>query len=91
MSKWKRTLSNPIRKIWSCRYLRWIGPERLATMGYDLDRLLMELDSLPPSSRMLGSDLLRGGYGLVFQFLEAGILKDKLQLLPSWHRIHMHR
>ena len=91
LTKWKQSLSNPARKAWSRRYLRWIGADRLATMGYDLDELLAELDSLPNSSRRLGSDLLHGGYGLISQLLEPAILKHKLQLLPSWHRIHMHR
>ena len=89
--KWKQSLSNPVRKAWSRRYLRWIGADRLATMGYDLDELLAELDYLPNSSRRLGSDLLHGGYGLIFLLLELRILKHKLQLLPSWHRIHTHR
>lgn len=90
LTKWRQSLSNPVRKAWSRRYLRWIGADRLATMGYDLDELLAELDSLPTSSRRLGSDLLHGGYGLIFQVLEPTILKHKLQLLPSWHRIHTH-
>jgi hypothetical protein len=91
LTKWKQSLSNPVRKAWSRNYLRWIGADRMATMGYDLDELLAELDSLPTSSRRLGSDLLRGGYGLIFQILEPTILKHKLQLLPAWHRIHTHR
>jgi len=89
--KWKQSLANPVRKAWSRRYLRWIGADRLTMMGYDLDELLVELDSIPTSSQRLGSDLLHGGYGLIFQLLEPRILKHKLQLLPSWHRIHTHR
>ncbi|MCW2988504.1 MAG: Sulfotransferase family protein [Solirubrobacterales bacterium] len=55
--KWRRTLANPIRREWCRRYLRFLGSDRLATMGYDLDRLLADLDSLPPSTESLGSDL----------------------------------
>jgi hypothetical protein len=91
LTKRKQSLSNPVRKAWSRRYLRWIGADRLATMGYDLNELLAELDSLPTSSRRLGSDLLLGGYGPIFQLFEPSILKHKLQLLPAWHRIHTHR
>ena len=39
LAKWKRTFSNTYRKAWARRYLDWIGRERLATMGYDLDAL----------------------------------------------------
>jgi hypothetical protein len=45
--KWKGTLANPLRRDWCRRYLRFLGTERLATMGYDLDRLVGELTSQP--------------------------------------------
>ena len=45
--KWKATLSNPIRKEWCRRYLRFLGTGRLATMGYDRDELERELNSQP--------------------------------------------
>ncbi len=90
VTKWKRSLSNPVRKAWSRRYLQWIGADRLATMGYDLNELLAELDSLPTSSRRLGSDLVLGAYGSIFQLLEPSMLKHKLHLLPAWYRIHTH-
>ncbi len=57
--KWRQTLCNPLRREWCRRYLRFLGAERLATMGYDLDRLLAELDALPPSREQLGGDSLR--------------------------------
>jgi hypothetical protein len=63
LDKWKRTLANPIRKGWCHRYLRWIGQERLETMGYDLAELAGELDSLPSSPRGLVSDLATEAYG----------------------------
>jgi sulfotransferase family protein len=59
LDKWKRTLANPIRKDWCRRYLRWIGEQRLSVMGYALDALLQDLDSVPPRARMIPSDLLR--------------------------------
>jgi hypothetical protein len=45
--KWRETLANPIRREWARRYLRFLGPERIATMGYDQGRMLAELDALP--------------------------------------------
>jgi Sulfotransferase family len=55
--KWRGTLASPLRREWCRRYLRFLGAERLALMGYDLDRLLAELDSLPRSTDSLGTDL----------------------------------
>jgi hypothetical protein len=91
LEKWKKTLANPVRKAWCRRYLRWIGSERLAVMGYDLDALLEELESVPSTSRMLLSDLARLGYGLVYPWAEPAIVKDKLRLLPETWRVHIHR
>jgi Sulfotransferase family len=41
--KWRRTISNPLRRLWARRYVEWIGAERLAFMGYDGEWLLSEL------------------------------------------------
>jgi hypothetical protein len=60
IDKWKATLRSPVRKRWSKEYLRWIGQERLALMGYDLDALLAEVGSVPTSLRRTGSDVIRG-------------------------------
>lgn len=55
--KWKGTLANPLRRAWCRRYLRFLGAKRLATMGYDLDRLVGELDSQPISLDSFVPDL----------------------------------
>jgi hypothetical protein len=88
---WKRVLNNPVRKAWCRRYLRWIGRERLAVMGYDLDALTAELDALPASYRQVASDVGRGCWGLLRDLSEPHILRHKLQRLPEWNRIHVHR
>ncbi|MEP6972676.1 MAG: sulfotransferase [Actinomycetota bacterium] len=62
LEKWKGTLRSPIRKRWARDYLRWIGEERLAVMGYDLGELLRELESVPTRARGSVSDLARGTY-----------------------------
>jgi len=46
VEKWRRTISNPVRRAWARRYLDWIGDERLSTMGYEGDRLRGDLASL---------------------------------------------
>jgi Sulfotransferase family len=59
LTKWKRTLANPLRQAWCRRYLRWLGRERLALMGYELDALLDELAEVPRSTRELRGDAVR--------------------------------
>ena len=56
LDKWKAVINNPLRKMWCRRYLHWLGEERLRVMGYDLDELLLELDSTGFSPRYLYSD-----------------------------------
>jgi hypothetical protein len=89
--RWRRTLNNPVRKAWCRRYLRWIGRERLTVMGYDLDGLLAELDSLPTSYQRIGSDVQRACWGLIRDLSEPKILEQKLSKLPAWNRIHVHK
>lgn len=55
--KWKTALANPVRREWCRRYLRFLGPDRLAVMGYDHDQLIRELGSLPISMEGVASDL----------------------------------
>lgn len=91
LQRWRQTLNNPVRKAWCRRYLRWIGRDRLAVMGYDLDGLIADLDSLPASYRRIGSDVGRGCWGLIRDLSEPRILGQKLARLPAWNRIHVHR
>jgi hypothetical protein len=91
LEKWRRSLNNPIRRAWCRRYLHWIGERRLAVMGYELEELLGELDAIPMSTRRLGSDALRIGYGQAREFFEPRIFKHKVSTIPNWRRIHTHR
>lgn len=65
--KWKQTLANPLRRAWSRRYMRWLGDERLAVMGYDRALIMEELDALPLSFRGIGSDLSRLGQAVALE------------------------
>jgi hypothetical protein len=56
LKKWRRVVHNPVRREWSRRYLRWIGAERLALMGYDLDGLLRDLDESPSDLSGVAAD-----------------------------------
>ncbi len=90
LDKWKRTLASPVRKLWCRRYLSWIGGERLALMGYDLDLLRAELDEVPTQLSSLAPDVSQTARGVVWSVAEPRILRDKLARLPSWHRIYSH-
>jgi hypothetical protein len=62
LEKWRATLRSPVRKRWARGYLRWIGADRLAVMGFDLEDLLRELDSVPTKARGSLGDVVRGAY-----------------------------
>jgi hypothetical protein len=57
--KWAQTIANPLRVSWCRRYLRFLGSERLAVMGYDEDELLHDLALQPLSMDSMGSDIGR--------------------------------
>jgi hypothetical protein len=57
--KWKSTLANPLRKAWCRRYLSFLGAARLATMGYDQQQLLRDIDAQPLGTNALLPDLGR--------------------------------
>jgi hypothetical protein len=91
IDKWKRTLCNPLRLYWVRRYINWMGPERLATMGYSQEQLLAELDGISTSGKDLFPDLARTVIGAFYQIFEPQIMKDKMRMLEQWHKIHIHR
>jgi sulfotransferase family protein len=55
--KWRKTISNPLRRAWARRYLEWIGDERLALMGYERERLLAELAATQTSLSHASADV----------------------------------
>lgn len=55
--KWKETLAAPLRREWSRRYLRYLGRDRLAVMGYDMDAMVRELDEQPLDMSSLLPDI----------------------------------
>lgn len=57
LQKWKGTLANPLRREWCRRYLRFLGTARLATMGYEIDRMVAELDAQPASLDCFAADI----------------------------------
>jgi hypothetical protein len=55
--KWRGAFNNPLRKTWCRRYLRFLGEERLAVMGYSLEQLTSDLDAQPTGTTSLLRDL----------------------------------
>ncbi len=47
LEKWKETINTPLRKAWIKRYLKYLGPENLSAVGYDMATLCKELDTIP--------------------------------------------
>lgn len=90
LEKWKAVIVNPVRKVWCRGYIKWIGSERLALMGYSLDELLAMLGELPLSMQNFGYDILLIVFGWVYIIFELQIIKDKIQSAANWHQIHKH-
>lgn len=89
-AKWTRTLASPLRKRWCRRYLCWIGRERLALMGFDLDALLRELDEAPTSWRTVPSDVWRMLFGKFVRWFEPWIVRDKIARSREGTRSRVH-
>ncbi|MGH8873802.1 MAG: sulfotransferase family protein [Acidimicrobiia bacterium] len=79
LDKWRATLTGPLRRRWCANYLRRIGQERLAVMGYDLDALLRQLASVPPAFDDVVSDAVRMTYGRLWQAAERNLLRKRGQ------------
>ena len=91
LEKWKRTMGNPIRKIWCRRYLKWIGRERLAAMGYDYDELLVELKEIPINLRYFLDDLVLIPFGLIYCWFEPYVMLQKFKYIFAWRYVNVHR
>lgn len=90
IEKWKSVINNPLRKMWCKRYLRWLGKERLNTMGYELESLLKEVDACKNSFRDLASDIFMFAYGAVYCAVDVASLKDKIRKMREWKSIKVY-
>ena len=90
LEKWKTSLSSPIRKAWCRKYLKWMGSERLSLMGYDKDRLIEELNAIPPWRSVMLKDMFRMVRDVFVSLIEPAILKDKLRSPRDWRRVWNH-
>lgn len=81
---WRDVLATPVRKWWVKRYLQWIGPERLATMGYKMGLLLEEVEALQVRWARGWADIPRIARGWASSAVELGILRDKVVHRAQW-------
>lgn len=63
LDKWKKTLANPVRRLWAKKYLEWLGENRLETMGYNIDVLKAELAETPIKLKNTAGDIMRFSFG----------------------------
>lgn len=74
---WPAAFAGPIRQRWARRYLDWIGPRRLAAMGYDAAQLRQQLSAAPRRSAAVVDDLRLSAKGMAWRIAEPRILADK--------------
>lgn len=91
VDKWRSSLASPVRRAWARRYLAWVGPRRLAVMGYDHDRLLGELTTGAVDWGRAVSDLASTVKGVAYNLLEPPQVRAKFRALPRLRDVHNHR
>jgi len=77
IEKWMTVINNPLRKWWSKRYLRWLGPKRLEIMGYEQTELFAAIDAAPSSGKRILADALAMIYGWFYASFELPMLRRK--------------
>lgn len=92
LAKWSGVLSrNPLRRLMAMRYLKWIGRNRLESMGYSMTDLSSELRKAHLGFSDLGGDAVSIVRGVVSASLETQIIRDKLSRLNDLTNIYAHR
>jgi len=87
LDKWKSIFYNRYRIAWAHRYLNWLGKERLATFGYDIEEIKAELDVLPKSWKGVFGDVLRSAYGSWRIFRQGDVAELFETLAPDQRNI----
>jgi hypothetical protein len=85
VERWRSTLHNPIRREWARRWLRWIGRERLAVMGYDLDDLTAQLATVTGNDGDLGADVRELGLAALREAAKSRLPNDNFR--SSWRAL----
>ncbi len=74
LDKWKLGLRGSHRKKWCRAYLEWLGLERLYLMGYELQNLLDDLNSLPNQWWRFLPDMSRDVFGFLVCIFQPVVL-----------------
>lgn len=85
LEKWRSTICNPVRIAWSERYLRWIGRERLALMGYDFDELVTDLHRTPATRSGMAADLKEVAKSVARDVVRHRVANDRIA--GSWRAL----
>ncbi|MBK8418019.1 sulfotransferase [Candidatus Villigracilis saccharophilus] len=78
LDQWISVMHNPIRRSWACRYLDFIGSERLLKIGYDLADLDRSLSSVPISLKDAHIDAFKLIYGYLHTILNMSLIRAKI-------------
>lgn len=70
-------LCNPLRRYWAKRYLKQIGRDNLSHLGYSIDELAKDASKSKGYARFLVSDVARMIYGIIYDYFEPAIMRDK--------------
>lgn len=90
LEKWRRSLASPVRTAWCDRYLRWIGADRLALMGYDINELRRALSTSRGGWARAPRDVVDALRGVVHDVVEPDLLRAKAAALPHWRNVRRH-
>ena len=91
LGKWVLHYSNPLRRIWAKKYLRWIGRDRLSAIGYCYDDIEQALSSNKVIHNNMLSDGLRMVFGELYCFFEPVIFLDKIKTCWNGKKVCAHR
>jgi hypothetical protein len=90
LASWKKSINTYVRKKWCKNYLKKIGSDRLALIGYSYDDVLNELEGIDVEFFSIQNikDFLNVGYGAVYVFLNFKIIKDNFLSLKNNVKIY---
>jgi len=86
IEKWRATICNPVRRAWCSRYLRWLGRERLAVMGYDVDQLREQLKTTSGCRYRTSDDVRIMAASLVRELVKARLPRYTSRA-STWHAL----
>lgn len=90
VSGWKKVLNSRYRVRWAKRYLSWIGTERVHEIGYEMQDVINDLNSLSAFKKFGVCDMLWGIYGNALCYLESSLFKQKLKQMTKWWTVYKH-